>query len=452
MGAPVLWAMRATPDWVQAGFPKKGTKSVGVKRQYSGTLGRTENCQVGVFLGYHAARGHTLLDRRLFLPEEWAGDGPRREAAGVPDGVIFRTKPELALAMVADAVTAGLPFRWVAGDSVYGDSPTFCQGVRALGKWYVLDSSADARVCLDPFQVFDSVELRLRYGVGFITLLTATPPGSTAAALCYRAAQHTVADAAANGRQPRLRDVIAALETDGGASELVDKLRALSDISYGRLVFGDVGPAVNLDGDYVCFHVPGLRLPRATRARDEQLPEELLGQAILYLVTAFSRRLLFRDTSRFAALLLDEAHAVTSSAQGRELVLDLIRDGRKHFAAVWAFSQLPADLTADDGEGIDTLLGYRMVFRQSRQTAGEALRFVGSDDRDANLETILALGTGECLMRDPTGRLGLVRIAVPDDPAVVAAFSTTPGDIGRVMIGPWPSLDQTESPAAGAAT
>ncbi len=133
----------------ETGFAKKGAKSVGVKRQYSGTLGRVENCQIGVFLGYHATRGHTLLDRRLFVPEEWADDRPRRQAAGVPEGVIFRTKPELALAMVADAVASGLPFRWVTGDSVYGDSPGFCQGVRALEKWYVLDSSADARVWTD---------------------------------------------------------------------------------------------------------------------------------------------------------------------------------------------------------------------------------------------------------------------------------------------------------------
>jgi SRSO17 transposase len=130
----------------ETGFPKKGTRSVGVKRQYSGTLGRVENCQVGVFLGYHATKGHALVDRRLFLPEEWAKDRPRRQAAGVPEGVIFRTKPELALAMVADAVASGLPFKWVTGDSVYGDSPGFCQGIRALEKWYVLDSSADARV------------------------------------------------------------------------------------------------------------------------------------------------------------------------------------------------------------------------------------------------------------------------------------------------------------------
>jgi SRSO17 transposase len=144
---------RAVVTVDETGFPKKGTKSVGVKRQYTGTPGRTDNCQVGVFLGYHAAQGHTLIDRRLFLPEEWAADGPRRQAAGVPAGVIFRTKPELALAMVADAVAAGVPFRWVTGDSVYGDSPTFCQGVRELGKWYVLDSSADARVWTSEPQV-----------------------------------------------------------------------------------------------------------------------------------------------------------------------------------------------------------------------------------------------------------------------------------------------------------
>jgi SRSO17 transposase len=130
----------------ETGFPKKGTKSVGVKRQYSGTLGRTDNCQVAVFANYSAAKGHTFMDRRLFLPEEWAGDRGRRDGAGVPAGVIFRTKPQLALEMVADAVAEGVPFRGVGGDGVYGDSPTFVQGVRQLEKWYVLDSSADARV------------------------------------------------------------------------------------------------------------------------------------------------------------------------------------------------------------------------------------------------------------------------------------------------------------------
>jgi SRSO17 transposase len=130
----------------ETGFPKKGTKSVGVNRQYSGTLGRTDNCQVAVFANYCSAKGHTFMDRRLFLPQEWVGDRDRRREAGVPPGVIFRTKPALALEMVANAVSEGVPFRWVGGDSIYGNSPTFVQGVRQLGKWYVLDSSADAHV------------------------------------------------------------------------------------------------------------------------------------------------------------------------------------------------------------------------------------------------------------------------------------------------------------------
>ena len=130
----------------ETGFPKKGTKSVGVKRQYSGTLGRTDNCQVGVFANYCSKKGHTFVDRRLFLPEEWADDPDRRKEAGVPEDVIFRTKPALALEMIAGAVAAGVPFRWAGGDCVYGDNPTFVQGVRALGKWYVLDISCDTQV------------------------------------------------------------------------------------------------------------------------------------------------------------------------------------------------------------------------------------------------------------------------------------------------------------------
>jgi SRSO17 transposase len=138
----------ATLNVDETGFPKKGTKSVGVQRQYAGCLGRTDNCQIGVFVNYRSAAGHTLIDGRLFLPAEWAADYPRRQEAGVPDTVVFRTKPELGVELVQQAVERGLPFRWVTADSVYGDSPTFVQGVRSLGKWYVVDSSADARVWL----------------------------------------------------------------------------------------------------------------------------------------------------------------------------------------------------------------------------------------------------------------------------------------------------------------
>jgi SRSO17 transposase len=149
----VLGDPDATLNVDETGFPKKGTQSVGVKRQYAGCLGRTDNCQIGVCVNYRSSLGHTLIDRRLFLPQEWASDLPRREQAGVPEAVVFRTKPELGLEMVRQALERGMPFRWVTADSVYGDSPTFVQGVRELGKWYVVDTSADARVWLSQPEV-----------------------------------------------------------------------------------------------------------------------------------------------------------------------------------------------------------------------------------------------------------------------------------------------------------
>ncbi len=105
----------------ETGFLKKGDKSVGVQRQYSGTAGRIENCQIGVFLAYASVNGRTLLDRELYLPQVWAEDLERRREAGVPEGVSFRTKPQLAQLMLERAVESGVPFGWVAGDEVYGN-------------------------------------------------------------------------------------------------------------------------------------------------------------------------------------------------------------------------------------------------------------------------------------------------------------------------------------------
>jgi SRSO17 transposase len=154
----VLGDEKGTVNIDETGFPKKGTKSVGVKRQYSGTLGRVDNCQVGVFANYCSPKGHAFIDRRLFLPEEWAADRERRAEAGVPESVVFRTKPELGLEMVETAVREGVSFTWVGGDCVYGDSPKFVQGVRAQGKWYVLDVSSEAHVWLTQPELRNSGE------------------------------------------------------------------------------------------------------------------------------------------------------------------------------------------------------------------------------------------------------------------------------------------------------
>jgi SRSO17 transposase len=104
----------------ETGFLKKGTKSVGVKRQYSGTAGRIENCQIGVFVAYTSSKGHTLLDRELYLPKEWATDEARRKEAGVPQEVEFATKPQLARKMLERALQAEVPCKWVTADEVYG--------------------------------------------------------------------------------------------------------------------------------------------------------------------------------------------------------------------------------------------------------------------------------------------------------------------------------------------
>src|SRR3982750_703319 len=104
----------------ETGFLKKGTKSAGVARQYSGTAGRIENCQIGVFLAYASGKGQALIDRELYLPKEWAEDLARREAAGIPREVAFATKPELARRMITRAIAAEVPFAWVLGDEIYG--------------------------------------------------------------------------------------------------------------------------------------------------------------------------------------------------------------------------------------------------------------------------------------------------------------------------------------------
>src|SRR5581483_599313 len=122
----------------ETGFLKKGTRSCGVARQYSGTAGRIENCQVGVFLGYATKRGRALLDRALYLPKEWAEDAARRRATGVPAGVRFATKLALARQMVGRALGAGIPAKWVTADAVYGSGYAFRKAVEDRGLGYVV--------------------------------------------------------------------------------------------------------------------------------------------------------------------------------------------------------------------------------------------------------------------------------------------------------------------------
>jgi SRSO17 transposase len=134
----------SAPDGVfvldETGFPKKGDKSVGVARQYCGTLGKVANCQIGVFLAYVSERGHALVDKRLYLPREWTDDPARCRAGGVPETVTYQSKAELGLAMLRQAQAAGyLRGRWVTGDEAYGQVPSLRDALDAEGWRYVLE-------------------------------------------------------------------------------------------------------------------------------------------------------------------------------------------------------------------------------------------------------------------------------------------------------------------------
>ena len=128
------------------GFIKKGDASVGVARQYTGTVGKVENCQVGVFLGYASTRGHVLLDRALYMPEPWCNDLERRARARVPSGVTFHTKPALGLRMLRRAWNRGVPMAWVAGDEAYGDDGKLRSAIDEVGRKYVLTVSCTTKV------------------------------------------------------------------------------------------------------------------------------------------------------------------------------------------------------------------------------------------------------------------------------------------------------------------
>jgi SRSO17 transposase len=138
----------AEPDAVlvidETGFLKQGKASCGVGQQYTGSAGKITNCQVGVFAAYVSSTGHAFIDRRLYLPKDWTGNPKRLAAAHVPEDVTFATKPHLAAAMVERAIGAGVPFAWVAADSVYGVGEVE-MALRRAGKGYVLGVASTAQ-------------------------------------------------------------------------------------------------------------------------------------------------------------------------------------------------------------------------------------------------------------------------------------------------------------------
>ncbi len=133
----------------ETGFLKQGDDSVAVQRQYSGTAGKVDNCQIGTFLSYATPCGHVFLDRRLYMPETWCIDEERRAKAKVPQWVEFRTKPEQAIEMLEHAWEQGVPMRWVTGDEVYGDAPKLRDAVGDHKRLYVFAVSSNAPMWIE---------------------------------------------------------------------------------------------------------------------------------------------------------------------------------------------------------------------------------------------------------------------------------------------------------------
>ncbi|HEX8802665.1 MAG TPA: ATP-binding protein, partial [Acidimicrobiales bacterium] len=316
------------------------------------------------------------------------------------------------------------------------------------GRAQVVRLSTDTDVCLDPLRTFSGDD-RPTVTLGFLSLLGGCSAHSDEGAALAEAV-HAVVDRP----DARLSDVVDELHRmgtdadhpDEAARSLARRLSHYRRLGVGRLAFGDGAP-VSLDADCIVFWAPNMALPdRDTLVHEhlarQMLPEQILGHALLYLVAAVGRQVVFRDPSRFGAALYDEAWALLASPHGQRLLLEGVRDGRKHNGAIWLASQHPNDLGT--GELVD-LVGSRFVFRQSPGAITAAMRFLGAEGSEEAAHVLAqGLGTGQCLYRDVRDRVGLVQVLEPALEELREAFDTTPhaeGGRGDAAVGRKRRLD-----------
>jgi hypothetical protein len=313
--------------------------------------------------------------------------------------------------------------------SAIGEYVAFAETVP--GHAQVVRLAADGDVCLDPLRTFAG-EDRVTVTLGFLSLLAGCSAQSEEGA-----ALAEVVHAIATRPSAVLGDVVDELRRlgersdrpDPAARSLARRLDHYRRLGTGQLAFG-AGQPVSLDADLVVFWAPNLTLPDRDTLLNEHLarqmlPEEILGNALIYLVAAVGRKAVFQDPSRFGAALYDEAWALYASPHGQRLLLEGVRDGRKHNGAIWLATQHPNDLGA--GELVD-LLGSRLVFSQAQGAIPAALRFLGvADSTEAANVLDRRLRPGQCLLRDARDRIGLIEITEPVFRELRTAFDTTPG-------------------------
>lgn len=309
-----------------------------------------------------------------------------------------------------------------------GEYVAFAEAMPGTVDTIRLEAGAD--VSIDPLLVFPD-DTRVDVSISFLSLMCQVKPTNDDALVlgdCVRA----VAD-----RGGRLVDVIAALReiaaAEPSAESLARRIEMYAALELGRIVFATDRRPARWDADFVTIHTPNLKVPDREVllnpvTAEQMMPEQVLAVAMLYLVTALARQMIFENPRRFAAALLDEVWWLTASMQGQALLLDGVRDGRKHNAAIWLISQ-----TVDDiGDArLASLLGPRAVFAQGPGQGRRALEFCKIAPTPDLVELVEdRLGQGECLLRDLYGRIARVLVD-PADAELHGYFDTNPVTIAQ---------------------
>ncbi|MGW0647291.1 ATP-binding protein [Streptomyces umbrinus] len=321
------------------------------------------------------------------------------------------------------------------------------------GSTQVIRIDQQAEVSLDPLRLFvnDSPKIAARFCESFLTLMLGVKPMDLEGVALSEAVE-----AVLERPEPSMRILVDELVTRGAddvaARTLARKLKAVARKDLAAVVFDDTLPVVDTRrADCVVFSVNSLQLPKkselASEHRIERMEfEKILGRALMYLIAAVARETAMFSKDEFAVAVFDECWWLTSSDEGLELLLELMRDGRKHNAAAYVGSHDPDDIGpshSEKGQIIRGLIPHRALFRQTtRPLAVRGLEFLGVDSTDPDLLDLVTSGlspidlpeeerlarAGECLYRDLAGRVGLMKVLIPYDAAVMRAIHTTPSD------------------------
>ncbi|MFE4205401.1 ATP-binding protein [Streptomyces goshikiensis] len=311
----------------------------------------------------------------------------------------------------------------------------------------------NAEFSLDPLRLYvdESPKVAARFCESFLTLLLGVRPMDLEGVALSEAVQ-AVLEGPAPSMRALMRELASRGAVDPAANGLARKLGAVARKDLARVVFDETLPVLDTArADSVVFLVNALALPKkaelASEHRIERLEfEKTFGRALMYLIAAVSRETATASRDEFVVTVFDECWWLTSSDEGLELLLELLRDGRKRNAAALVGSHDGDDIGPADSEKgtiIRGLIPHRLLFRQtSRTLAARGLEFLGVDSTDADLLELVTTGlspiglsdaqrlarAGECLYRDLVGRIGLMRVIIPMDPAIEKVIHTTPSD------------------------